>query len=104
MEVLFGLFLFIGVSTLNGTDLFARCKLWLVDKHLYPESGYLKKVPKRVVTYFTAIQIGALAVLWVLKSSSLGILFPLLIALLVPLRQLLSRYIDEEHLTALDEH
>jgi len=104
MEVLFGLFLFMGVSTLNGTDLFARTKLWLMDKHLIPEEGYMKRVPMKVVRTFTVIQIAALGMLWVLKSSALGILFPLLIAMLVPLRQILSRYIDEEHLTALDEH
>jgi hypothetical protein len=104
MEVLFGLFLFMGVSTLNGTDLFARTKLWLMDKHLIPEEGYMKRVPMKVVKTFTVIQIAALGMLGVLKSSALGILFPLLIAMLVPLRQILSRYIDEEHLTALDEH
>ena len=104
MEVLFGLFLFMGYTTLNGTDLFARVKLWMIDKHLYPTEGYIKKVPIKVINIFTLIQIGALATLWVLKSSSLGILFPLLIALLVPLRQWLSKHFEEEHLTALDEH
>lgn len=104
MEVLFGLFLFMGYTTLNGTDLFARVKLWMIDKHLYPTEGYKKKVPIKVINIFTLIQIGALATLWVLRSSSLGILFPLHIALLVPLRQWLSKHFDEEHLTALDEH
>jgi hypothetical protein len=104
MEVLFGLFLFMGISTLNGTDLFERCKLWMIDKHLYPQEGYMQRVPMKVVRSFTVIQVGALGLLWVLKSSALGILFPLLIAMLVPLRQLLSRYFDDEHLTALDEH
>jgi hypothetical protein len=104
MEVLFGLFLFMGISTLNGTDLFERCKLWMIDKHLYPQEGYMQRVPMKVVRSFTVIQVGALGLLWVLKSSALGILFPLLIAMLVPLRQLLSRYYDDEHLTALDEH
>ena len=91
-------------STLNGTDLFARVKLWMIDKHLYLTEDYIKKVPIKVINIFTLIQIGALATLWVLKSSSLGILFPLLIALLVPLRQWLSKHFEEEHLTALDEH
>ena len=76
----------------------------LFDKPLYPTDCYIKRVPIRVINLFTLIQIGALATLWVLKSSSLGILFPLLIALLVPLRQWLSKHFEEEHLTALDQH
>lgn len=43
-----------------------------------------------------------LAALWVLKTSSLGILFPVLIALLVPLRVSLGRVFTPEHLAALD--
>ncbi len=71
---------------------------------IFSSEGYIKKVPIKVINIFTLIQIGALATLWVLKSSSLGILFPLLIALLVPLRQWLSKHFEEEHLTTLDEH
>lgn len=103
MELLFGLFLFMGYTTLNGTDLFARVKLRMIDRHLYPTESYIKKVPIKVINIFTLIQIDALATLRVPKSSSLGILFPLLIALLVPLRQWLSKHFEEEHLTALDE-
>jgi len=50
-------------------------------------------------------QLGAvemLAVLWFLKTSSLGILFPLPIALLVPVRFLLDRFFDAHHLSHLD--
>jgi len=67
-------------------------------------NGYASQASTRGFNIFTLIQIGALATLWVLKSSSLGILFPLLIALLVPLRQWLSKHFEEEHLTTLDEH
>lgn len=87
----------------EGTDLFARVKLRMIDKQSYPSEGHTKKVPIKVINIFTLIQIDALATLWVLKSSSLGILFPPLIALLVPLRQWLSKHFEEEHLTALDE-
>jgi hypothetical protein len=41
-------------------------------------------------------------VLWILKGSELGILFPLLIALLVPFRFLLERWFEPAHLKLLD--
>jgi hypothetical protein len=48
------------------------------------------------------IQLVGLVALWVLKASPLGILFPILIALLVPLRLLMGRFFNPEHLEALD--
>lgn len=103
MEVLFGLFLFMGFSTLNGTDFFARVRLWLTDSKLYPQTHYVRRVPRRAIHLFTLIQVGGLVVLWILKSSPAGILFPLLIALLVPFRLWLDRWFAPEHLALLDE-
>lgn len=102
MEVLFGLFLFMGFSTLNGTDFFARVRLWLTDSKQYPQTHYVRRVPMRVIHTFTLIQVGGLVVLWILKSSPAGILFPLLIAMLVPLRLWMDRWIQPEHLELLD--
>ena len=102
MEVLFGLFLFMGFSTLNGTDLFNRVRLWITDSKLYPQSHYVNKVPLRVIHLFTFIQVASLGLLWVLKSSPAGILFPLLIALLVPLRYWLANWFSSEHIELLD--
>jgi len=103
MEVLFGLFLYMGFTTLNGTDFFERIRLWLTDRNQYPQTHYVRNVPHRVIHLFTLIQLGCLVLLWVLKSSPLGILFPLLIASLVPLRMLLVRWFDTRHLDLLDE-
>jgi len=102
MEVLFGLFLFMGFSTLNGTDFFARVRLWITDRNQYPQTHYVRKVPHRVIHLFTLIQVLALVALWILKSSSLGIMFPLLIAMLVPMRLMLERWFDNGHLELLD--
>lgn len=102
MEVLFGLFLYMGFATLNGTDLFARLRLWITDRNLYPQTHYVRKVPLRTIHLFTLIQVAALVVLWLLKSSPAGILFPLLIALLVPLRMMLGLWIEPDHLESLD--
>lgn len=104
MSVLFGLFLFMGFATLAGNELFERTRLWVTDPKLYPKGHhYVGKVPMKVIHAFTAIQLACLAALWILKSSPLGLLFPVLIAMLVPIRRSLPRFFDREHLSALDE-
>lgn len=102
MEVLFGLFLFMGFATLNGTEFYARLKLWLTDPNLYPDTHYVRHVPWKVIRLFTLVQLLCLVVLWILKSSPAGILFPLFIAMLVPFRLLLNRWFQPEHLAWLD--
>ena len=95
-------FLFMGINTLSGTDFYARLKLWLTDRNLYPDTHYVRHVPWKVIHVYTFIQLFCLVVLWILKSSPAGILFPLFIAMLVPLRLLLNRWFEPEHLALLD--
>ena len=102
MPVLYGLFLYMGFASMHGNQLFDRIRLWFTDKSYYPATHYLKTVPSRVVHQFTAIQAVLLALLWALKTSPLGILFPLLIAMPVPVRLLLNRYFDPKDLANLD--
>ncbi|MBL8896902.1 MAG: HCO3- transporter [Planctomycetes bacterium] len=102
MAVLFGLFLFMGFTTLGGNQFFDRVTLWVTDPKLYPRSHYTRIVSHLRIHLYTIIQAVALAALWVLKASSIGILFPVLIALLVPLRLLLGRWFTAEELAALD--
>jgi hypothetical protein len=102
MAVLYGLFLYMGVVSMSGNQFFERLSLWLKDPTLYPVTHYIRRVPRRTIHVFTMLQVVCLAVLWVVKSSSLGILFPVCIALLVPVRLLADRYFANEHLAALD--
>ncbi len=102
MAVLFGLFMFMGVTSLGGNQLFDRVKLWLMDPALHPRTHYVRQVPIAKIHAFTAIQLAGLAILWVVKASALALLFPLFIGLLVPLRLLLNRLFEHRHLTALD--
>lgn len=102
MPVLYGLFFYMGLASTGGNQFFDRLRLWLTDPALYPAHHYVRRVPPRVIHLFTAVQGVCLGVLWAVKSSAVGILFPLFIALLVPVRALLSRWISAEHLAALD--
>ncbi|NCG22120.1 MAG: HCO3- transporter [Rhodobacterales bacterium] len=102
MAVLFGLFLFMGVATLQGNQFAERVMLWVTDSRLYPDAHYVRKVPFWTIHKFTMIQVVALGALWFLKTSPAGILFPILIAMLVPLRLAMKSWFDPEHLEALD--
>jgi len=102
MAVLFGLFLYMGATSLGGNQLFDRLKLWMMDPELYPRTHYVRKVSPAKLHLFTAIQLAGLVVLWIVKTSSLAMLFPLFIALLVPLRLVLNKFFDAKDLAALD--
>ncbi|MDH5602755.1 MAG: sodium bicarbonate transporter family protein, partial [Cyclobacteriaceae bacterium] len=101
MAVLFGLFLYMGFASLGGNQFYERMMLWITDPKLYPESHYLKIVPPKQVHRFTLIQFLCFVVLWVMKTSPIGILFPLMIAALVPIRKFASRFFKKEHMAAL---
>ncbi len=102
MAVLYGVFLYMGIVSMSGNQFFERLALWVKDPALYPATHYMRRVPRKVIHIFTLLQLVCLAVLWVVKSSVLGILFPIFIAFLVPVRILAGKYFSAEHLTALD--
>jgi mannitol/fructose-specific phosphotransferase system IIA component (Ntr-type) len=101
-SVLFGLFLYMGVASMSGNQLFERMRLWVLDPTHYPPNHYLRAVPQRVIHAYTAVQAACLGVLWLVKASPLGIVFPLFIAMLVPVRMVMGRYFEREHLALLD--
>jgi mannitol/fructose-specific phosphotransferase system IIA component (Ntr-type)/uncharacterized membrane protein len=102
MSVLFGLFLYMGITSMKGNQLFERLKLWFMDPLKYPATYYLRAVPAKEVHKYTFIQTLSLAVLWLVKTSAIAILFPLFIAFLVPIRMLLNRVFNHSHLALLD--
>lgn len=101
MAVLFGLFLYMGVSSLGGNHFYDRLLLYITDTRLYPDNHYTRNVPRAIIHKFTFCQLMCLAALWVLKNTRLGILFPLMIAALVPIRMYLSRFFDSQHFALL---
>lgn len=101
MAVLFGLFLYMGLASLAGNQFFDRLMLLVTDPKLFPKTHYTKLVPKKWIHRFTLIQLLCFAILWVLKASRFGILFPLMIAALVPINMMLYRYIPKEYMDAL---
>ena len=102
MAVLFGVFLFMGIGGLGGNQFVERLRLWIMDPERYPTNHYMRAVPTRVVHLFTAVQALCFAGLWIVKSSIIGITFPFFVALLVPVRLLLGRVFNPEHVALLD--
>lgn len=49
------------------------------SKH-QPDFSYLRHVPLRKVHLFTLVQVACLAVLWILKSTFLAIIFPVMVS------------------------
>jgi len=102
MSVVFGLFLFMGIASLRGNQFVDRLKLWVTDPTLYPPTHYLRRVSRTVLHSFTLIQVACLSALWLVKGSAFGVLFPLCIALLVPIRRALERVFTQKDLAFLD--
>ena len=102
MAVLYGLFLFMGVVSMSGNQFFERVSLWLMDRSLYPTNHYTRRVPIREIHKFTFIQVVCLLVVGIVEIGPLGILFPIVVAMLVPIRMFIGRFFQPEHLEALD--
>ncbi|TNM90123.1 hypothetical protein fugu_004357 [Takifugu bimaculatus] len=79
MPVLYGVFLYMGVASLSGIQFWDRIKLYLMPSKHQPDFSYLRHVPLRKVHLFTLVQITCLAVLWILKSTFLAIIFPVMV-------------------------
>ncbi|XP_043865955.1 band 3 anion transport protein isoform X6 [Drosophila mojavensis] len=102
MAVLFGVFLYMGVASMSGVQLFERIRLYFMPVKHYPPTNYVKRVRPWKMNMFTAIQVLCLVVLWTVKSSKFSLAFPFFLILMVPIRQLLGSIYKPEELQALD--
>jgi HCO3- transporter family len=106
LPVLMGLFMFLGTSALPGNEMWERfLELFKDGRMLLTAERRWSAVPRRVTNLFTVIQVGLLAAMFGLKESSIGVLFPVVIALLAPIRFGLEKagIIKAEYMELLDE-
>ena len=81
MPVLYGVFLFMGVASLNGLQFFDRILLFFMPKKYQPDLPYLRRVPLLRVHMFTGVQFLCLVGLWVIKDiKQTSILFPIMVS------------------------
>ncbi|XP_062058279.1 solute carrier family 4 member 11 [Lepus europaeus] len=107
--VLYGLFLYIALTSLDGHQLFERVALLLKEQTSYPPTHYIRRVPQRKIHYFTGLQVLQLLLLCAFGMSSLPymkMVFPLIMIAMIPIRYiLLPRIIEAKYLDAMDaEH
>uniref|UniRef100_A0A673BX47 Anion exchange protein n=1 Tax=Sphaeramia orbicularis TaxID=375764 RepID=A0A673BX47_9TELE len=103
MPVLYGVFLYMGVASLNGVQFMDRIKLLLMPAKHQPDLIYLRHVPLRKVHLFTFIQVLCLALLWILKSTVAAIIFPVMILALVAVRKAMDYVFTQHDLSFLDD-
>uniref|UniRef100_A0A8C3AL04 Anion exchange protein n=1 Tax=Cyclopterus lumpus TaxID=8103 RepID=A0A8C3AL04_CYCLU len=103
MPVLYGVFLYMGVSSLKGIQLFDRIKLFGMPAKHQPDLIYLRYVPLWKVHVFTAVQLSCLIVLWAIKTSAAAVVFPMMVLSLVFIRKLLDFCFTKRELSWLDD-
>ena len=108
LPVLYGLFLFLAVTSLEEFHLWERFLLLFTDQNLYPPIHYIRKVPQKWVHLFTLLQLlqlGVICALCFTGNSYAKMFFPLVIIVMLPIRlKLIPKIIQERYLDILDGH
>ncbi|KRK01562.1 anion exchange protein 3 isoform X6 [Drosophila yakuba] len=102
MAVLFGVFLYMGVASMSGVQLFERIRLYFMPVKHYPPTPYVKRLRPWKLHLFTTIQVLCLVLLWTVKSSQFSLAFPFFLIMMVPIRQNLTKLYKPEEIEALD--
>uniref|UniRef100_A0A673C222 Bicarbonate transporter-like transmembrane domain-containing protein n=1 Tax=Sphaeramia orbicularis TaxID=375764 RepID=A0A673C222_9TELE len=91
--VLYGLFLYIALTSIDGNQMCDRMALLLKEQTSYPPTHYIRKVPQRKIHYFTFLQMMQLLVLCTFGMYPIPymkMIFPLFMILLIPIRYEIS--------------
>ncbi|CAF1285226.1 unnamed protein product [Adineta ricciae] len=87
VAALFGIFLYFGIVSIPGTQLFSRVKMIFIPAKYHPNVGYLRRVRQTKRFIYTIIQMIAAGLLISIKITSFAFLFPFILVLLVPFRK-----------------
>ncbi|CAF1403791.1 unnamed protein product, partial [Didymodactylos carnosus] len=87
VAALFGIFLYFGIVSISGTQLFSRLKMMFIPTKYYPNVGYLRRVRQLKRNVYTFIQLIAAFLLIGIKITEFAFLFPFVLVLLVPCRR-----------------
>uniref|UniRef100_A0A3P8Z3N1 Anion exchange protein n=1 Tax=Esox lucius TaxID=8010 RepID=A0A3P8Z3N1_ESOLU len=90
MTALFGIFLYMGITSLSGIQMWERILLLIVPRKYYPPEAYAQRVSTMKMHLYTMIQVGCLAVLWIVKMSPFSLALPFVLILTIPLRMVLT--------------
>ena len=103
--VLYGVFLFMGVGSMAGNQLFDRTELLLMWKSsAYPKYPYVKNVSKWAIHSFTLFQLFCFGLVYgMMRIDAISVGFPFMIGLLIFVRMGMSKCWTKEQLKYLDE-
>uniref|UniRef100_A0A672IWE4 Anion exchange protein n=1 Tax=Salarias fasciatus TaxID=181472 RepID=A0A672IWE4_SALFA len=103
LAVLFGIFLYMGVMSLNGIQLTERMMLLLMPPKYHPDHTYVRKVRTLRMHLFTCIQVVCLATLWAVMSTQASLAFPFVLILTIPVKMfVLRRIFNAREMACLD--
>jgi hypothetical protein len=85
LPVLSGVFLYLGLTSLQGLELWGRIQGLFQDSSVAPKQRW-SAVPRKVTTLFTLVQVACIAAMMRVTKSSFGVVCPLIIALLPLIR------------------
>ncbi|CAI9574825.1 unnamed protein product [Staurois parvus] len=103
LAVLFGIFLYMGVTSLSGIQLFDRILLTLKPPKYHPKESYVTRVKTWRMHVFTLIQMICLVGLFAVMLTPASLALPFLLILTVPLRKfLLPKIFSSLELKCLD--
>lgn len=105
VAVLWGYFAYMALDSLPGNQFWQRILLVGTDKSQYYKLlsqghvAFLETVPFRAIVFFTVLQFLGLAAVYVVASWTgiVGVIFPVMIIALVPIRQYILPYIFSRH-------
>lgn len=107
MSVLYGIFLYMGVTSLAGNQFYERIHMMFMQptSKRYPKRHYNEQyVARKAMAKYTFYQLALFILLYVVKSiKSIAIAFPVIIALCVPVRSyFMPKQFTPEELILLD--
>ena len=111
VSVLSGTFLYMGASGFYGNGLFDRLSCMAMEANRRPDFAFVERVPWDQVAYYTKIQAAAVVLIFFVSFNfflpesgpPIAVVFPLIIAVLIPLRESwLPTQFTEAQLAVLD--
>ncbi|KAL3855166.1 hypothetical protein ACJMK2_014388 [Sinanodonta woodiana] len=104
LPVVYGVFLYMGVSSLQGMQLVNRVLIIFMPPKYQPDYMYLRHVPTKRVHIFTGIQVLCLTILCVIKTVRvISIAFPLMVLAMCFVRKGMDWIFTQRELQWLDD-
>lgn len=80
-----------GICSMFGVQFFERLRLLFMPVKHHPQVPFVRRVPTWKMHFYTLIQVLALVILWIVKSSKFSLAFPFFLIMMVPLRKQLDK-------------